>query len=75
MKPNSWDIVGLYLNPPENALVPCVDEKPGIQALGPHAALAAAKSEKEPLRGSEKLKQITKRTNCTMDSTSPHISH
>src|SRR5574341_962702 len=27
------DIVGLYLNPPENALVLCVDEKPGIQVL------------------------------------------
>jgi transposase len=27
------DIVGLYLNPPENAVVPCVDEKAGIQAL------------------------------------------
>jgi len=27
------DIVGLYLNPPENALVICVDEKPSIQAL------------------------------------------
>src|ERR1019366_385061 len=27
------DIVGLYLDPPENALVLCVDEKPGIQAL------------------------------------------
>ena len=27
------DIVGLYLDPPENALVICVDEKPGIQAL------------------------------------------
>jgi len=27
------DIVGLYLNPPEDALVLCVDEKPGIQAL------------------------------------------
>jgi len=25
--------VGLYLNPPENALVLCVDEKPSIQAL------------------------------------------
>src|SRR5260370_11296719 len=30
---NLLDIVGLYLNPPENALVLCVDEKPGIQAL------------------------------------------
>jgi transposase len=27
------DIVGLYLNPPENAMVLCVDEKTGIQAL------------------------------------------
>src|SRR6267378_2343599 len=27
------DIVGLYLNPPEHALVLCVDEKPSIQAL------------------------------------------
>src|SRR6202795_2639156 len=28
------DIVGLYLHPPENAVVLCVDEKSGIQALG-----------------------------------------
>ena len=27
------DIVGLYLGPPEKALVICVDEKPSIQAL------------------------------------------
>src|SRR5215475_10008046 len=27
------DVVGLYLNPPQNALVLCVDEKTGIQAL------------------------------------------
>src|ERR1700756_1344844 len=27
------DIVGLYLNPPDHALVPCVDEKSQIQAL------------------------------------------
>ena len=26
-------MVGLYLNPPENAVVVCVDEKPHIQAL------------------------------------------
>ena len=31
--PKAADIVGLYLNPPENAIVICVDEKPGIQAL------------------------------------------
>ena len=27
------DIVGLYLDPPQNALVLCVDEKPSVQAL------------------------------------------
>jgi putative transposase len=27
------DIVRLYLNPPDNAVVPCVDEKTQIQAL------------------------------------------
>jgi transposase len=27
------DIIGLYLNPPQNTLVLCVDEKPSIQAL------------------------------------------
>jgi len=27
------DVVGLYLNPPENAVVLCVDEKPHIQVL------------------------------------------
>ena len=32
-EPKLLDIVGLYLHPPENALVLCVDEKPGIQAL------------------------------------------
>jgi transposase len=31
--PKAADIVGLYLSPPENALVLCVDEKPSIQAL------------------------------------------
>jgi transposase len=30
---NLLDIVGLYLHPPEHALVLCVDEKTGIQAL------------------------------------------
>lgn len=31
--PKAADIVGLYLNPPQNAVVLCVDEKPCIQAL------------------------------------------
>ena len=31
--PKAADIVGLYLAPPQNAVVLCVDEKPSIQAL------------------------------------------
>lgn len=31
--PKAAAIVGLYLDPPENAIVLCVDEKPAIQAL------------------------------------------
>lgn len=31
--PKAADVIGLYLNPPENALVLSVDEKPSIQAL------------------------------------------
>jgi transposase len=31
------DVVGLYLNPPEHAIVLCVDEKTQIQAHGSHA--------------------------------------
>jgi transposase len=31
--PKAADIVGLYLDPPQNAVVLCVDEKPSIQAL------------------------------------------
>jgi transposase len=31
--PKAADVVGLYLNPPEKAVVICVDEKPQIQAL------------------------------------------
>ena len=29
-----WDVVGLYLDPPERALVLCCDEKNQCQALG-----------------------------------------
>jgi transposase len=31
--PKAADVVGLYLNPPEKAVVLCIDEKPHIQAL------------------------------------------
>lgn len=28
-----WDVVGLYLDPPDKTLVPCRDEKSQVQAL------------------------------------------
>ncbi|SPF20227.1 transposase [Pseudomonas syringae group genomosp. 3] len=28
-----WDVIGLYLNPPDKALVLCCDEKSQVQAL------------------------------------------
>ncbi len=31
--PKTADVVGLYLAPPQNAVVRCIDEKPSIQAL------------------------------------------
>ena len=42
------DVVGLYLNPPERAIVFCVDEKSQIQALDRTQRLLAP--EKGPLR-------------------------
>jgi hypothetical protein len=30
---NAADVVGLYMAPPENAIVICADEKPSMQAL------------------------------------------
>ena len=35
------DVVGLYLAPPENAIVPCIDEKSQIQALDRTAPMLA----------------------------------
>jgi hypothetical protein len=35
------DVIGLYLNPPLNAAVFCVDEKSAIQALGPLGSSSA----------------------------------
>jgi hypothetical protein len=35
------DIVGLYMDPPDRALVLCVDEKRQIQALNPHTTAVA----------------------------------
>ncbi len=35
------DVVGLYLNPPEKAIVLCADEKSSVPSTGPHPGIAA----------------------------------
>lgn len=43
------DVVGLYMNPPENAMVICIDERTGMQALGrkhPNKSMRPGKPEK-----------------------------
>jgi transposase len=44
------DVVGLYLNPPEQALVISIDEKPNIQALSRRTGYAVS-SDKKLVRG------------------------
>ena len=46
------DIVGLYIAPPENAIVICVDEKPNIQILERSCGYAVS-SDKKLVRGLE----------------------
>ncbi len=46
------DVVGLYLAPPENAFVICVDEKPNIQALERRTGYAVS-SDKKLIQGIE----------------------
>ena len=35
------DLVGIYLSPPDHAVVLCVDEKPSIQAWSAHKVICA----------------------------------
>ena len=42
IRPKVRDIVGLYLNPPDKAIVLSVDEKSQIQALAPAKPAASA---------------------------------
>jgi transposase len=46
------DVVGLYLAPPENAFVICIDEKPNIQALERRTGYAVS-SDKKLIQGIE----------------------
>jgi transposase len=53
------DIVGLYLNPPDRALVLCVDEKTGMQALEPARPVLPMRPGRAERRGSDYLRHGT----------------
>ena len=44
------DVVGLYLDPPEKAIVLCMDEKSSDPGFGPHPGVAAAVGRVGPRR-------------------------
>ncbi len=50
------DIVGLYLNPPDHAVVLCVDEKTQIQALDRTAPFLPPSNPEQPLREDQQRK-------------------
>src|SRR5207302_10068310 len=53
--PKAADVIGLYLNPPLNALVLLVDEKPSIQAIERAAGYVETDSSKVGARAEEHL--------------------
>lgn len=63
------DIVGLYLNPPDRALVLCVDEKPSIQATSDTAPAVPMKPGQLE-RHTHDLRSATARPTCSQRSTS-----
>src|SRR5258705_5238470 len=50
------DVVGLYVSPPEHAIVLCVDEKPQIQGLAPSQPMLPMRPG-EPARRSHDYKR------------------
>jgi transposase len=60
------DVVGLYLDPPERAVVLCVDEKSQIQALDRTAPISPASRSAQPMTTSDRAPRA-----CTRRWTSP----
>lgn len=54
------DVVGLYMSPPENAVVLCVDEKTGIQALDRTQPLLPLRSKKPMCWSNEYVRHGTR---------------
>jgi hypothetical protein len=66
------DVVGLYLNPPERALVLCVDEKAQIQALDRSQPVLPMRPGQAERRTPDYLRHgcVTARPTCSPRSTS-----
>lgn len=61
------DVVGLYMTPPENAVVLCVDEKTGIQALDRTQPLLPLRSGKPKAWSNEYVRHGTRTLLAAMD--------
>lgn len=63
------DVVGLYMSPPENALVLCVDEKSQIQALERAQPVLPMRPGKPEGHTPEYFRHATARCRCSLRST------
>ncbi len=61
------DIVGLYMNPPDNAVVLCMDEKTGIQALDRTQPLLPLRSRKPKAWSNEYVRHGTRTLLAALD--------
>jgi transposase len=61
------EIVGLYMNPPDNAVVLCMDEKTGIQALDRTQPLLALRSSKPKAWSNEYVRHGTRTLLAALD--------
>lgn len=67
------ELVGLYLNPPENALVLCVDEKPGIQALHRTQSLLPLRAKKPRAWTNEYVRHGTQTLLAALEIATGHV--
>lgn len=67
------DIVGLYLNPPDNALVLCVDEKSQIQALDRTAPLLPLRPGQPEMRTHDYVRHGTVSLFAALDTASGRV--
>ena len=68
------EICGLYLDPPENAIVLSIDEKSGVQAKGRKRADTLAKPGKPPRRDSEYVRNGTQNLFAALEVHSGEVS-